>query len=79
MSHGLDRIRQAAKDKDVRITALLHHVDVELLLPRFLVFRHGDGHDLHHGHDGARMRHRRPEGLFLFFSMFILYLHRNLL
>jgi group II intron reverse transcriptase/maturase len=31
MFHGLDRIRQAAKDKDVRFTALLHHVDVELL------------------------------------------------
>jgi hypothetical protein len=31
MSHGLGRIRQAAKDKDVRFTALLHHVDVGLL------------------------------------------------
>jgi RNA-directed DNA polymerase len=31
MSHGLDRIRQAAKDKDVKFTALLHHIDVELL------------------------------------------------
>jgi RNA-directed DNA polymerase len=31
MSHGLARIRQAAKDKDVEFTALLHHVDVELL------------------------------------------------
>ena len=31
MSHGLDRVRQAAKQQDVRFTALLHHVDVELL------------------------------------------------
>ena len=32
MSHGLDRVRQAAKDqKEERFTALLHHVDVELL------------------------------------------------
>jgi len=32
LSHGLDRVRQAAKDrKDERLTALLHHVDVELL------------------------------------------------
>lgn len=31
MSHGLDRVRQAAKGKDVKFTALLHHVDVELL------------------------------------------------
>src|ERR1700692_3317887 len=31
MSHGLDRVRQAAKQKDERFTALLHHVDVELL------------------------------------------------
>jgi group II intron reverse transcriptase/maturase len=31
MSHGLDRLRQAAKQKGVTFTALLHHVDVELL------------------------------------------------
>ena len=31
MSHGLDRVRQAAKQKGVRFTALLHHVDVALL------------------------------------------------
>lgn len=32
MSHGLDRVRQAAKDqKEERFTALLHHIDVELL------------------------------------------------
>jgi RNA-directed DNA polymerase len=31
MSHGLDRVRQAAKQKDVKFTALLHHVDVALL------------------------------------------------
>ncbi len=33
MYHGLDRVRQAAKDKDVKFTALLHHVDAELLRP----------------------------------------------
>ena len=32
MSHGLDRVRQAARTgKEERFTALLHHVDVELL------------------------------------------------
>ena len=32
MSHGLDRVRKAAKErKQERFTALLHHVDVELL------------------------------------------------
>ena len=31
MSHGLDRVRKAAKDKDAKFTALLHHIDVELL------------------------------------------------
>ena len=32
MSHGLDRVRQAAKErKRERFTALLHHIDVELL------------------------------------------------
>jgi group II intron reverse transcriptase/maturase len=31
MSYGLDRIRQAAKRKDVKFTALLHHIDVALL------------------------------------------------
>jgi hypothetical protein len=31
MSHGLDRARQAARQKDERCTALLPHVDVELL------------------------------------------------
>ena len=32
MSHGLDRVRQAAKEqKGERFTALLHHIDVELL------------------------------------------------
>ena len=32
MSHGLDRVRQAAKEqKGERFTALLHHVDIELL------------------------------------------------
>jgi RNA-directed DNA polymerase len=32
MSHGLDRVRQAAKErKQERFTALLHHIDVELL------------------------------------------------
>ena len=32
MSHGPDRVRQAAKErKQERFTALLHHVDVELL------------------------------------------------
>jgi RNA-directed DNA polymerase len=31
MSHGLDRVRRAAKQKDVTFTALLHHLDVELL------------------------------------------------
>ena len=31
MSHALDRVRQAAKDKGVKFTALLHHVDAELL------------------------------------------------
>jgi RNA-directed DNA polymerase len=31
MSHGLDRVRQAAKRRDVKFTALLHHIDVELL------------------------------------------------
>jgi RNA-directed DNA polymerase len=31
MSHGLDRVRQAAKQQDEKFTALLHHVDVALL------------------------------------------------
>jgi RNA-directed DNA polymerase len=32
MSHGLDRVREAAKErKQERFTALLHHIDVELL------------------------------------------------
>src|ERR1700712_1235835 len=32
MSHGLDRVRQAAKEqRDEQFTALLHHIDVELL------------------------------------------------
>jgi RNA-directed DNA polymerase len=31
MSHGLDRLRQAARQKGVKFTALLHHVDVALL------------------------------------------------
>ena len=32
MSHGLDRVRQAARErKQERFTALLHHIDVELL------------------------------------------------
>ena len=32
MSHGLDRVRQASKEqKGERFTALLHHIDVELL------------------------------------------------
>jgi RNA-directed DNA polymerase len=32
MSHGLDRVREAAKQrKQERFTALLHHVDVDLL------------------------------------------------
>jgi RNA-directed DNA polymerase len=31
MFHGLDRVRRAAKQKGERFTALLHHVDVELL------------------------------------------------
>ena len=32
MSHGLDRVRQAAQErKGERFTALLHHIDVELL------------------------------------------------
>ena len=31
LSHGLDRVRQAAKQKGVKFTALLHHVDVALL------------------------------------------------
>src|ERR1019366_4982097 len=31
MSHGLDRVRQAAKQKGVKFTALLHHLDVDLL------------------------------------------------
>jgi len=31
MSHGLDRVRQAAKQAGERLTALLHHVDVGLL------------------------------------------------
>jgi RNA-directed DNA polymerase len=32
MTHGLDRVRQAAKErKRERFTALLHHIDVELL------------------------------------------------
>jgi len=31
MSHGLDRVPQAAKRMDVKFTALLHHVDVALL------------------------------------------------
>src|SRR6476619_5527206 len=32
MSHGLDRVRQAARErKEEKLTALLHHVDVELL------------------------------------------------
>jgi RNA-directed DNA polymerase len=30
-STGLDRVRQSAKEKGARFTALLHHVDVELL------------------------------------------------
>ena len=30
MSHGLDRVRRAAKQKGVKVTALPHHVDVEL-------------------------------------------------
>jgi hypothetical protein len=29
--HGLDRVRQAAKQKGARFTALLHHIDVGLL------------------------------------------------
>jgi RNA-directed DNA polymerase len=36
MSHGLDRVRQAARErKQERFTALLHHVDVELLRSAF--------------------------------------------
>ena len=32
MCHGLDRVRQAARErKGERFTALLHHIDVELL------------------------------------------------
>lgn len=31
LSHGLDRVREAAKRNDQRFTALLHHIDVELL------------------------------------------------
>jgi group II intron reverse transcriptase/maturase len=31
MSHGLDRVRQAARQKGERFTALLHHLDVALL------------------------------------------------
>src|SRR6266700_5559020 len=31
MSRGLDRVRQAAKQKAVKFTALLHHVDAALL------------------------------------------------
>ena len=31
MSHGLDRVRQAAREGQQKLTALLHHVDVDLL------------------------------------------------
>ncbi len=31
VSSGLDRVRQAAQDRDARFTALLHHVDVDRL------------------------------------------------
>jgi group II intron reverse transcriptase/maturase len=38
---GLDRVRQVAeRDKEVRFTALLHHVDVESLRRAFLALRH---------------------------------------
>ncbi len=35
LSHGLDRVRQAAKQKGERFTALLHHLDVALLKSAF--------------------------------------------
>ncbi len=42
VSHDLDRVRQAArKDKDVRFTALLHHVTVDRLREAFRAIRPG--------------------------------------
>ena len=40
VSQGLDRVRQAAKQrKKERFTALLHHVDLELLMDAFLALK----------------------------------------
>lgn len=40
VSHGLDRIRQAARErKQERFTALLHHVDVELLRTAYFALK----------------------------------------
>jgi RNA-directed DNA polymerase len=39
--NGLDRVRQAARrDKDVRFTALLHHVDLDRLWAAFVAINH---------------------------------------
>ena len=39
LSHGLDRVRKAAKRKDQTFTALLHHIDVELLKSAYGLLR----------------------------------------
>jgi len=39
LSHGLDRVREAAKRDDQTYTALLHHIDVELLKSAYGLLR----------------------------------------
>ena len=40
VSHGLDRVRQAARQrKKAKFTALLHHVDVDLLRESFFALK----------------------------------------
>ena len=47
MSHGLDHVRQAAKQKDVKFTALLDHIDAELLRSAYVsVRRHCESYEL---------------------------------
>ncbi len=53
MSHGLDRVRTAARlDKKVRFTALLHHMDVDLLREAYFLLKR----DAASGVDGVTWR-----------------------
>src|ERR1700675_2917364 len=59
MSHGLERVRTAARlDKKVRFTALLHHVDVDLLRAAYALLKR----DAAAGVDGVTW-HDYGEGL----------------